>query len=66
MRMEAGDYISRATAPCSVQLSATSACVYLEKDLTVVETMPALEPENGFLIMVVSQQYPPGERHGFR
>lgn len=36
MRMVAGDYILRATAQCFVQSSATSACVFLEKDLMVV------------------------------
>ena len=66
MKMVVGDYMSKVTAPCLAQLSATFACVFSEKDLMVAKTMLVQEQESGFLIMVVSHTYPLGERLGFR
>ena len=67
MKTVVGDCMSKVTAPCLAQLSATFACVFLEKDLMMVaKTMLVQEPESGFLIMVVSHTYPLGERLGFR
>jgi hypothetical protein len=66
MKMVVGDYMSKVTAPCSVQHLATFACVFSEKDLMVAKTMLVLEHESGFLIMVVPHTYPLGGRLGFR